>query len=64
MQSYFKHKEYYDRKAKAALLQQNDYCFKLQHIANHQGSKIFFRECRWIGPFIVERILPNENYIV
>ena len=64
MQSYLKYKEYYDRKAKAALLKQNDYCFILQPIADHQGSKIPFREYRWTGPYIVEKVLPNENYIV
>ena len=64
MQSYLKYKEYYDRKAKAAPSKQNDYCFILQPIADHQGSKIPFREYRWTGPYIVERVLPNENYIV
>ena len=64
MQSYLKYKEYYDRKAKAAPLKQNDYCFILQPIADHQGSKIPFREYRWTGPYVVEKVLPNENYIV
>ena len=64
MQSYLKYKEYYDRKAKAAPLKQNVYCFILQPIADHQGSKIPFREYRWTGPYIVEKVLPNENYIV
>ena len=64
MQSYLKYKEYYDRKAKAAPLKQNDYCFILQPIADHQVSKIPFREYRWTGPYIVEKVLPNENYIV
>ena len=64
MQSYLKYKEYYDRKAKAAPLQQNDYCFILQPLAYHKGSKILFREYRWIGPYVVEKVLPNENYIV
>ena len=43
---------------------QNDYCFILQPIADHQGSKIPFREFRWIGPYAIEQVLPNENYIV
>ena len=64
MQSYLKYKEYYERKAKAAPLKQNDYCFILQPIADHQGSKITFREYRWTGPYLVEKVLPNENYIV
>ena len=64
MQSYLKYKEYYDRKTKAAHLKQNDYCFTLQPIADHQGSKIPFREYRWTGPYVVEKVLLNENYIV
>ena len=64
MQSYLKDKEYYDRQAKAAPLKQNDYCFILQPIADHQGSKIPFREYMWIGPYVVEKVLPNENYKV
>ena len=62
MQSYLKYKEYYDRKAKMAPLKQNEYCFILQPIADHQGSKIPFREYRWTGPY--EKVLPNENYTV
>ena len=64
MQSYLKYKEYYDRKAKAAPLHQGDYCFILQPLADHQGSKIPFREFRWTRPYIIEKVLPNENYIV
>ena len=54
MQSYIKYKEYYDRKAKAAPLKENDYCFVLQPKADHQGSKIPFRDYRWVGPFIMK----------
>ena len=64
MQSYLKYKEYYDRKAKAAPLHEKDYCFDLQLKADSQGSKIPFRDFRWIGPFVVEKTLPNNNYIV
>ena len=64
MQSYIKYKEYYDRKAKAASLKENEYCFVLQPKADHQGLKIPFRDYRWVGPFIVQKVLPNDNYIV
>ena len=64
MQSYLKYKEYYDRKAKAAPLQEKDYCFVLQPKVDSQGSKIPFRDFRWIGPFVVQKTLPNNNYIV
>ena len=64
MQSYLKYKEYNDREAKAASLKLNDYCFFLQPIADHQGSKIPVREFRLIGPYIIEEVLPNDTYIV
>ena len=64
MQSYIKYKRYYDKKAKASPLKEKDYCFILQPKADHQGSKIPFRDFRWIGPYLVERVSPNNNYIV
>ena len=64
MQSYLKYKEYYDRKAKAAPLSEQDFCFILQPKADNQGSKIPFREYRWICPYRIEKVLPNDNYIV
>ena len=64
MQSYIKYKEYYDRKARAAPIKENDYCFVLQPKADHQGSKIPFRDNRWVGPFIVQKVLPHQNYSV
>ena len=32
--------------------------------ADHQGGKIPFTEFRWMGPYIVENVLPNNNYLV
>ena len=64
MQSYIKYKNYYDKKAKASPLKEKDYCFILQPKADNQGSKIPFRDFRWIGPYLVEKVLPNNNYIV
>ena len=64
MQSYVKYKEYYDCKTKAAPLKENEYCFVSQPKADNQGSKIPFRDYRWVGPFVVQKVLPNEIYIV
>ena len=64
MQSYIKYKRYYDKKAKASHLKEKDYCFILQPKADHQGSKIPFRDFRWIGPYLVEKVSPNNNYFV
>ena len=64
MQSYIKYKRNYDKKAKASLLKEKDYCFILQPKADHQRSRIPFRYFRWIAPYLVEKVLPNYNYIV
>ena len=64
MQSYLKYKAYYDRKSKAAPLTTTDYCYILNPKADTQATKIPFREFRWIGPYKVEKVLPNNNYIV
>ena len=64
MLSYIKYKRYYDKKAKASPLKEKDYCFILQPKADHQGSKRPFRDIQWIGPYLVEKISPNNNYIV
>ena len=58
------YKEDYDRKAKAVPLKESDYCFVLQPKADHRGSKVPFRDYRWVERFIVQKVLPNENYIV
>ena len=64
MQFYIKHKKFYDKKTKASPLKEKDYCFILQPKANHQGSKIPLRSFRWIGPYLVEKVQPNNNYNV
>ena len=64
MQSYLRYKAYYDRKAKAAPLETTDYCYILNPKADTQATKIPFREFRWCGPYIIEKVLPNNNYIV
>ena len=64
MQSYIKYKRYYDKKAKPSPLKEKDYCFILQTKADHEGSKIPFRDFRWIGPYLIEKILPINNYLV
>ena len=36
----------------------------MQPKTDHQGSKIPFTEFRWMGPYNVEKALPNNNYLV
>ena len=64
MQSYIKYKWYYDKKAKASTLKEKNYCYILQPKDNHQWSKTPVRDFRRIGPYPVEKVLPNNNYIV
>ena len=64
MQAYIKFKAYYDKKANASKLTEADYVYILQPKADHQGSKIPFTEFRWIGPYVVEKALPNNKYLV
>ena len=64
MQAYIKYKAYYDKKANASKLKEADYVYILQPKTDHQGSKILITEFRWMGPYIVEKVLPNNNYLV
>ena len=64
MQAYIKYKAYYDKKANASKLKEADYVYILQPKAAHQDSKIPFTEFRWVGPYIVQKVLPKNNYLV
>ena len=64
MQAYIKYKAYYDKKANASKLKEADYVYILQPKADHQGSKIPFTEFRRIGLYIIEKMLPYNNYLV
>ena len=64
MQAYIKYKAYYDKKANASKLKEADYVYLVQPKADHQGSKIPFTEFRWVGPYNIEKVLPNNNYLV
>ena len=64
MQAYSKYKAYYDKKVNASKLKEADYKYVLQPKADHQGSKFPFTEYRWIGPYVIEKVLPNNIYLV
>ena len=64
MQTYINYKAYYDKKANASKLKEADYVYILQPKVDHQGSKIPFTEFRWLGPYIIEKALPNNKYLV
>ena len=64
MQAYIKYKAYYDKKANASKLKQSVYVYIVQPKADHQGIKIPFTDIRWIGPYKIGKVLPNNNYVV
>ena len=64
MQAYIKYKAYYGKKANVSQLKETEYVYVLQPQADYQGSKIPFTEFRWIGPYIIEKVLTNNNYLV
>ena len=63
MQAYIKYKAYYDKQANASKLKEADHVYVIQPRADHQGSKSVFTEFRWIGPYVIEKMLPNNNYL-
>ena len=64
MQSYVRYKQYYDKKANAHPLNVNEYCYALHPKANTQGTKLPFKEYLWTGPYIIVKVLPNNNYLI
>ena len=53
-----------EKKTFTSKLKQADYVFILRPKSDHQGSKTPFTASRWIGPYIIENVLPNKNYLV
>ena len=64
MLSYLKYKKYYDRKASAAPLKVNDYCYILNPEADNQSTMFAFQDCIWTGPYIVIKVLSKNNYTI
>ena len=64
MQAYIAYKACYDKKANLSKLKEADYVHVLQPKADHEGSKFPFTEFRYIGPYIIEKKLPNNIFLV
>ena len=64
LQAYQKYKRYYDRKAQALPLKVNDFTFLLNPKLTTQSDKINFSDFKWEGPFKVNKVLTNFNYII
>ena len=64
MQAYTKYEAFYDQKANASKLKEAEYVYILQPNPDHQGIESPLTEVRWIGPYIFEKVLPNNKYLV
>ena len=64
VQSYLKYKQYYDKKPTATPLEVNDYCYVLNPDASNQSMKFAFKDRIWTCPYIVVKVLSNNNYVV
>ena len=64
MQTYIEYKAFCDKEANISKLKEADFVYVFQPEADHQGDKVLFTEFRWIGPYIIEKVLPNNNYLV
>ena len=64
MQASIKYKAFYDKKANASKLKEADYVYGIQPKTDHQGTRIPFTEFRWNGPYVIEKVLPNNDYLV
>ena len=52
------------QKRRASPLQEKDYCYFHRPNADHQGSKVAFRDFRMIGPYVIEKLLLDKKYAV
>ena len=64
MQAYIKYKAYYDKKANASKLKVRSRLCICPTTESGSSRKIPFTEFRWIGPYIIEKVLPNNKYLV
>ena len=52
------------KKANASKLKEAEYLYVLQPETDHQGIKILFTDIQWIAPYLIEKVLLNNNYLV
>ena len=64
MQAYIKHEAYCDKNANALKLKEAVYLYALQSKTNHRGSKVLITDFGWIGPYLIEKLLPNNIYLI
>ena len=61
---YYKHKEFYDKKAAAQPLKQKDYCLLLNPLYDTQKQVMHKMQPKWLATYIVESCYSDENYLI
>ena len=64
MDTYVRHKKYYDRKAQAHPLKIHSYCLLLNPKLDTQKQQMNKMQDKWLALYRVEKKLTNENYLV
>ena len=64
MQADIEHNVYYDKRAKASKFKPADYVYVVQPKADYREKKNFLTEFREIGSNIIEKLSPNNNYLL
>ena len=64
MQAYIKEKSLLRQKTNTLRLKEADNVQVLQPKADHQRNEIPFTEFRCISPYVIEKVLPDNNYLV
>ena len=64
MQSNIIYKKIPRQKSESLTIARKKILLLLQPNADHQGAKEAFCGFRWSGPYVVEKVLPNEDYTV
>ena len=52
------------KKQELCQFKKKNYLYILQPKLDNHGSKIAIRYIRWIGPYVIEKVIPNNNYVV
>ena len=54
-------KKLISKNSKSFTTPEKDYWHNIRPKVDHQGSKKRFRAFKWIGPYVIEKVIPNDN---
>ena len=61
MQVYIRYEAYHNKNANTSKLKEAACVYVLQLKADHRGSRFPPTEFQWLGPYIIEKVLPNNK---